>query len=146
MPNRIKYERKRTVFYHGEMVVFTGDEYYEKQLQMFARIWRERAHRCFVTKDRLGIEPLTFYFHHILEKRAYEKYALCKWNIILLSKDVHNAYETKSDTQPFLVELREHYLQCLDQGCEFDNDVIYDRPPVADHLFAIVNRPFINVA
>lgn len=145
MGNRVKYQRKRTVFYHGDMVTFTGAEYYQMQLNMFARIWRERAHKCFITKDPLGIEPLTYYFHHILEKRAYEKYALCKWNIILLSWDVHNSYETKNDTQPFLVELRERYLKLLDEGCEFDNDVLYDEPG-EDHLFAITNRTFINVA
>lgn len=112
---------------NGVLVTMTDDEYHVLQSMMFNQIWRERAHTCNISDLPLGMDARSYYFHHILEKRSYEKYALCKWNIIILSWEIHNSYESNADNQPVLKDLKQSLLYKLDTlNCEYDNDVIFD--------------------
>lgn len=142
MNNKKEYVRQRSVWIDGEILTIPQPEYNILQNQMFVKIWNEREHKCAISNKPLGNEPLSYYFHHILEKRNYEHFALCKWNIIILNYEVHNMYETKPDTQPLLMELREELIIQLDTyKYEFDNDVIYTpcRNP-SNHLFDVIGR------
>lgn len=120
------------------------EQYRLLQYIMFNRIWDERLHHCHISKEPLGIEPLSYYFHHILEKRAYEKYALCKWNILILSWDIHNSYESNPDNQPLVKELRTSLLHQLEKlGHDYDNDVIYPAGEYKNNIAAILGRSIV---
>ena len=120
-----EYIRIREVFINGHIICLEDEIYRILQNQMFSEIWRVRKHECVISREPL-IEGRTYMFHHILEKRAFEKYALCKWNIMLLDYKVHNQYEVKSDTVPQIVSYRSYLLSLLDDPeCKFDNDHIW---------------------
>lgn len=63
-------------------------ENHEEDLKFYLEIWDERPHYCEITGKYLGEEPLTTFFHHILQKSKYPKLRYVKRNIILLSPDV----------------------------------------------------------
>jgi hypothetical protein len=125
--NKKEYIRERSVFLDGQIITMTDEYYRILQSQLFLRIWKERKHQCDVSAVPLGMEPRSYYFHHILEKRSFEKYALCKWNIIILSWEIHNSYESNPDNQPILKALRNDLLYKLETlNYEYDNDLIFD--------------------
>lgn len=115
------------VLYHNEIISIPDSQYRTLQFSMFNEIWEERAHRCYISKIPLNTyEARSFYFHHILEKRNYEKYALCKWNIVILSWDVHNSYETNESNVPELVKLKSKLIQLVENHKDLDNSFIYN--------------------
>ncbi len=59
----------------------------------FLQIWKQRPHKSEVSEERLGSEPLTIFFHHILPKEKYPQAKLDEENIILLTFDEHNNVE-----------------------------------------------------
>jgi hypothetical protein len=140
--SKSEYIRQRSVLLNGELITMPQHVYHELQSQMFLRIWKERPHRCAVTKQPLGIEPLTYYFHHILAKSNYEQFALCRWNIMLLSWDIHNSYESNADNQPLVKQMKETLLYYIEtMRYEFDNDIIYNpQKSYTDHTCAILGR------
>lgn len=65
----------------------------------YMQIWEDRRHFCECCNNPL-FAPRKFNFHHILEKREkdnkaneYTMYRHCKWNIMLLCWQCHDAYE-----------------------------------------------------
>lgn len=40
--------------------------------EMFLRIWKQRPHKSEISGERLGTEPLSIFFHHILPKEKYK--------------------------------------------------------------------------
>lgn len=67
----------------------------DKQMKLFLEIWNERAfpdgsHYCEVSGEKLGYEPLSMYFDHLLEKSKYPQLRFDKRNIILISTDMHS--------------------------------------------------------
>jgi hypothetical protein len=56
---------------------------------LFKEIWKERPHESEISGRRLGDEPLSVFFHHILPKNKYPEFRLDKENIILLTIDEH---------------------------------------------------------
>ena len=80
---------------------------------MYAEIWDERPHVCFETGESLGSEPLTLYFHHVLEKgiRRFKKYRHCKWNIVLISWQTHDQVGIDIDRCPKIKEYRDYILK-----------------------------------
>lgn len=120
-----EYIRQRQVLYKGEVTIINQSEYLVLQSTMFMQVWRERMHKCAITGIRL-YNPLSYLFHHILEKRNYELYSLCKWNIVLLDKPIHDSYETKPDTVSQLVELKQSLLNKIDdKRYKYDNDALW---------------------
>ena len=57
--------------------------------EMFLRIWKQRPHKSEISGERLGTEPLSIFFHHILPKEKYKDAMLDEENIILLTLDEH---------------------------------------------------------
>ena len=71
-----------------------NNELLQKQKQLFFEIWNERKHSdgynyCEVTGEKLGLEPLSIYFDHLLEKSKYPQLRFVKENIIIVDGDVH---------------------------------------------------------
>jgi hypothetical protein len=60
---------------------------------VFYRIWSKREHRSEISGEKLGKEPLSIYFHHILPKEKYPEICLDEENIILLTLDEHTNVE-----------------------------------------------------
>lgn len=60
---------------------------------LFLHIWNKRSHVSEVSGSRLGNEPLTIFFHHILPKEKYPQAALDEDNIILLTFEEHDNVE-----------------------------------------------------
>lgn len=61
--------------------------------EMFLRIWKQRPHKSEISGERLGTEPLSIFFHHILPKEKYKDATLDEENIILLTLDEHTNVE-----------------------------------------------------
>lgn len=57
--------------------------------EMFLKIWKQRPHKSEISGERLGTEPLSIFFHHILPKEKYKDAMLDEENIILLTLDEH---------------------------------------------------------
>ena len=57
--------------------------------EMFLKIWKQRPHKSEISGERLGTEPLSIFFHHILPKEKYKEAMLDEENIILLTLDEH---------------------------------------------------------
>lgn len=62
--------------------------------EMFLRIWKQRPHKSEISGERLGTEPLSIFFHHILPKEKYKDATLDEENIILLTLDEHTNVES----------------------------------------------------
>lgn len=60
--------------------------------EFYAEIWAASDHRCQCgCKSKLGKEPLTVYFHHLLEKQSYPAFRHTPENIMILAPDCHKA-------------------------------------------------------
>ena len=62
--------------------------------EMFLRVWKQRPHKSEISGERLGTEPLSIFFHHILPKEKYKDAALDEENIILMTLDEHSNVES----------------------------------------------------
>ena len=61
--------------------------------EMFLKIWKKRLHKSEISGEKLGTEPLSIFFHHILPKEKYNQAALDEENIILMTLDEHSNVE-----------------------------------------------------
>lgn len=64
-----------------------------QMIEMFTTIWKKRIHKSEISKEYLGKEALSIFFHHILPKEKYPQAMLDEENIILLTLDEHNNVE-----------------------------------------------------
>ena len=62
--------------------------------EMFLRVWKQRPHKSEISGERLGTEPLSIFFHHILPKEKYKDAMLDEENIILMTLDEHSNVES----------------------------------------------------
>ena len=62
--------------------------------EMFLRVWKQRPHKSEISGERLGTQPLSIFFHHILPKEKYNQAALDEENIILMTLDEHSNVES----------------------------------------------------
>lgn len=65
----------------------------KKMIEFFLSIWKERPHKSEVSGKKIYGEPLSVYFHHILEKNKYPEAKYDKENIILLLLEEHGQVE-----------------------------------------------------
>jgi hypothetical protein len=65
----------------------------EKMWAFFLDIWDKRPHYSEVSREWLGHEALSIYFHHILPKSKYIEAKYDPENIILLTFDEHQKVE-----------------------------------------------------
>lgn len=95
--------------------------------QFYLSVWKKRFYdlsgtllirtpKCECCQKKLGFEPLTTYFHHILEKRNYPELRHEKENIAILCPECHSRYETFPDNVPYLVNLRKTMLDLFNKG------------------------------
>ena len=78
---------------------------FEQDKLFYAEIWRSSPHWCQCgCKQKLGKEPLTTFFHHLLAKSKYPMFRHTPENIMILHPDCHNAYHSKSDNRPEIIK------------------------------------------
>lgn len=84
--------------------VAKGKKAFDKKTQLadwefYLEIWDERQHFCDSCDCYLGMEPLTLFFDHLLEKSVYKELRHVKWNIGLFCWQCHdkktNGHPTK---------------------------------------------------
>lgn len=87
----------------------------QKDWLFYLGIWEEREHVCFETGQPILGEPLTVYFHHVLEKgiRRFAKYRHEKWNIVLITWATHDQVGIDIDRCPKIKEYRDKLLKQL---------------------------------
>jgi hypothetical protein len=85
----------------------------QKDWLFFLEIWNERDHICYETGDPIYGEPLTLYFHHVLEKELYEEYRYCKWNIVLVTWETHSKCHNNIDFAPKVKAYRDKLIKKL---------------------------------
>lgn len=88
-------------------------ELLEEDFKLYKEIWNERPHYCYETGKWLGNEPLTTMFHHVLFKHDYPLYRHEKWNIVLLSPDIHSQVHSDMDKTPKVKALMKELLNNL---------------------------------
>ena len=76
----------------------------EEDKEFYLSIWEYsdleyQQHCCYECGKGLS-EPLTLYFHHILEKRNYPEFRHIKINIAILCWNCHNQAEINIDKTP----------------------------------------------
>lgn len=67
---------------------------FELDRAFYMEIWESREHTCYNCSRFLPREPLTLYFHHLLNKQHYPQFRHEEWNIAILCSDCHYSYET----------------------------------------------------
>ena len=85
----------------------------QKDWLFFLEIWNERTHICFETGEPIYGEPLTLYFHHVLEKAIHKKYRYKKWNIVLVSHMTHSKCHNNIDFAPKVKAYRDKLIKKL---------------------------------
>src|SRR6185437_3793989 len=66
----------------------------------YLEVWLASPHICQCgCGQNLGREPLTTFFHHLLEKRNYPEFRHTPENIMILHPDCHNAVESNIDNR-----------------------------------------------
>lgn len=85
----------------------------ERMWEFFLEIWDEREHICFESGEPIYGQPLTLYFHHVLEKDLYPEYKFCKWNIVLVTWAVHDNIHRLSDLCPKIKEYQNQLIKKL---------------------------------
>lgn len=68
--------------------------------EFYLEIWVASPHVCSECQKKLGKEPLTLFFHHLLEKRNYPEFRYTPENIAILCPDCHTQAETDIDKTP----------------------------------------------
>jgi hypothetical protein len=75
------------------------------ELALFKSIWNERPHVSELSGKQLGIFDIHC-FHHILTKGAYPEHRLNKENIVMLTRNEHNAAHQYSWQQLIAIDSR----------------------------------------
>lgn len=68
--------------------------------EFYIEVWAASRHVCQECGCKLGKEPLTLYFHHLLPKSKYPKFRHTPENIMILCADCHVQAETDIDKVP----------------------------------------------
>lgn len=68
--------------------------------EFYAEIWAACPHQCEECGKKLGREPLTLFFHHLLPKRDYPEFRYSPENIMILCPDHHTQAEVMIDKVP----------------------------------------------
>lgn len=82
------------------------DETYTMNI-FFLSIWNKRKHISEVDGSRLGQQPLTIFFHHILPKKKYPEAKYDEENVILLTWTQHDQVEANINYYPEINKRRE---------------------------------------
>ena len=81
--------------------------------EFYLERWVSAPHKCEECGKGLGREPLTIFFHHLLEKRNYPEFRYIPENIMILCPDHHAQAETDIDKVPKVKTRREQVAKAL---------------------------------
>jgi len=81
--------------------------------EFYADIWNASPHVCYECGKKLGKEPLTLFFHHLLPKSHYPEFRHTPENIAILCPDDHQQAETDLDKVPRVKARREEVYKTL---------------------------------
>lgn len=68
--------------------------------EFYLEIWVASPHVCQCCGNKLGKEPLTLFFHHLLPKAVYPQFRHTPENIMILCPDCHTQAEVDLDKVP----------------------------------------------
>lgn len=87
---------------------------FEADKEFYLEIWLASPHVCQCgCNKKLGKEPLTLFFHHLLEKRNYPQFRHTPENIMILSPDCHQQAEADMDKIPKVRQRRNEVAKLL---------------------------------
>lgn len=87
---------------------------FEQDKIFYKEIWDASPHRCQCgCNAKLGKEPLTTFFHHLLFKAQFPQFRHTHENIMILHPDCHNSYHTNPDTRPEVKRRQEEAKKLL---------------------------------
>lgn len=89
----------------------TEVEEQQRDEKVYREIWEERPHICYETLLPLWGEMSKIYAHHVLPKHLYPEYRHEKWNIVLVSRQVHEQLEFSPKEGTRIKALYEELLQ-----------------------------------
>lgn len=89
-----KVSAKRAAKIEEDKQTFEQDKIFYKE------VWDASPHVCQECSKKLGKEPLTLFFHHLLPKRNFPQFRHTPENIIILCADCHQQAETDLDKVP----------------------------------------------
>ena len=98
MTSRSKLQRKRQYFYKSRA---TGEKV------LFEIIWGARPHISFLNGESLGEDAYAWMFAHVLRKAKghYPEFKLYDRNVILLTKEQHDLYDSYVRNPEYLISL-----------------------------------------
>lgn len=108
----LKRTRLKRVSLKQRLKIEQKKEITKRDHETYREIWKDRPHTCIESGRGLGKEPLTTYFHHLLKKETFPQYRWEKWNIVILSPEMHGNAESDLDKVPKVKEL---YLEALEK-------------------------------
>lgn len=90
---------------------------FEEDKLFYAEIWLASPHICQCNcKAKLGKEPLTTFFHHLLFKAQYPELRHVPENIMILHPDCHNAYHSNPLNRPEVIRRQVIALKLYEEG------------------------------
>jgi hypothetical protein len=91
----------------------------EKDWEFYLAIWAASPHRCQCgCAAKLGKEPLTTMFHHLLSKKPseYPELRHTPENIMILHPSCHNAYHSNPLNRPEVTRRQQEVLKLYEAG------------------------------
>lgn len=90
---KVSEKRKKQIEADKDLLAADKEFYHE--------IWLASPHACQCgCNAKLGKEPFTTFFHHLLFKAKYPQLRHVPENIMILHPDCHNSYHTNPDSRP----------------------------------------------
>lgn len=103
-----KVSKKRLKQMEDDKATFEQDKIF------YAEIWAASPHKCQCGCNvNLGKEPLTTFFHHLLEKAKYPMFRHTPENIMILAPICHNAYHSMASNRPEVIKRRKEAEKLL---------------------------------
>jgi len=102
-----KMSAKRKLKMVDEKILF------EKDKEFYKEVWLASPHTCQSCGQKLGKEPLTIFFHHLLPKAIYPQFRHTFENIMVLCPDCHSQAETFINRVPAVLKRQEEARRVL---------------------------------
>lgn len=96
---------------------------FEVDKEFYVQIWAASPHKCQCGCDaKLGKEPLTTFFHHLLFKAQYPDLRHTPENIMILHPNCHNAYHSNPLNRPEVTKRQVEVLKLYEDG-KLNNEI-----------------------
>lgn len=97
----------------------------EADKEFYKAIWAASPHRCQCgCAAKLGKQPLTTMFHHLLFKSKYPDLRHTAENIMILHPACHNAYHSNPLNRPEVIRRQQEVLKLYEAGKLNNDDAI----------------------